>query len=82
MKRTWSGRTPKPPERYAEKRKKKKKDNDNKKSSSVSPPGSTTTKSDAISIKQPTTTKTTIGIILKGEKIKLNLLFSLTTIVF
>ena len=82
MKRTWSGRTPKPPERYAEKRKKKKKDNDNKKSSSVSTPGSTTTKSDAISIKQPTTTKTTIGIIsiiLKWEKFKLNLLFALTT---
>ena len=82
MKRTWSGRTPKPPERYAEKRKKKKKDNENKKASSVSPPGSTTTKSDAISIKQPTTTKTTIGIIsiiLKWEKFKLNLLFALTT---
>ena len=58
-----------------------KKDNENKKASSVGPPGSTTTKSDAISIKQPTTTKTTIGIniILKGEKFKLNLLFALTT---
>ena len=62
MKRTWSGRTPKPPERYAEKRKKKKKNNDknnDNKKPPVSPPGSTT-KSDANSIK-PTTTKTTIG---------------------
>ncbi len=68
MKRTWSGRTPKPPERYAEKRKKKKKNDDNKKKPSVSPPGSTT-KSDAISIK-PTTTKTTIGNIWKEKIIR------------
>lgn len=58
MQQTLSGRTPKPPERYAEKRKKKKKEEikKEKKSSGGSPPDSNEKKSDST---KPTT-KTTI----------------------